>query len=109
LRLGERLVADGHEVLALRRTAGPLPSGFRSITQDLRAAPPRDLPSCESVVVSLPPDSEDRADGDVYAAALANLAGGLSSRPSRVIFVSSTRVLEGWQGLARSPNRTRQS
>ncbi|UXW85356.1 sugar nucleotide-binding protein [Microbacterium azadirachtae] len=96
--LGERLVAGGQEVLAIRRTPGALPSGFRSIAQDLRLAAPRDLPPCDSIVITLPPDAPDEDGEGIYAAALAHLAEALPSHPSRVLFVSSTRVFEGRPG-----------
>ena len=99
IALGERLIADGHEVVAIRRTPGGLPAGFRSIAGDLRLAAPHGLAHCESVVVTLPPDAEDDGEGGIYAAALAHLAEGLPSAPSRVLFVSSTRVFEGRPGL----------
>ena len=98
IELGKRLVADGVEVFAMRRTSAELPIEFSAITDDLRIAGRRALPACDSVVITLPPDVEAREDGDIYAAALANLAAGLPSQPSRVVFVSSTRVLEGRAG-----------
>ncbi|WP_429459851.1 SDR family NAD(P)-dependent oxidoreductase [Microbacterium sp. ZKA21] len=98
VQVGERLLADGHDVLAIRRTAGALPSGFHAITQDLGVAAPRDLPPCDMVVITLPPVDADGAEGGFYAAALAHLAEALPSRPTRVLFVSSTRVLEGRAG-----------
>ena len=99
IRLGERLIAGGQEVIAIRRSVGEVPDGFQAVTQDLRLAPPRDLPACESMVITLPPDAAERSDGDIYAPALASLAEGLPSRPSRTVFVSSTRVFEGRPGV----------
>lgn len=100
IELGRRLVADGAEVLAMRRTSTELPSGFTLLADDIRVAGRRALLACESVVITLPPDAEARDDGDIYSAALANLANALPSRPSRVVFVSSTRVLAGRAGAA---------
>ncbi|MFY9714022.1 MAG: sugar nucleotide-binding protein [Microbacterium sp.] len=103
-QLGRRLVADGVEVLAMRRTSAALPAGFTGIVDDIRVARRRALPACESVVITLPPDAdadaeaEARGAGDIYASALTNLAEALPARPSRVVFVSSTRVLEGRAG-----------
>jgi nucleoside-diphosphate-sugar epimerase len=96
IRLGEGLLADGHDVLAIRRSPDALPAGFVPIAVDLRLAPPRALPDCDSVVITLPPG----ADGaeDLYATALTHLAEALPSPPSRVVFVSSTRVFEGRPG-----------
>ncbi len=96
--LGRRLVADGVEVVAMRRTSAALPAGFSAITDDIRLAGRRALPACESVVITLPPDVDARDEGDIYSSALTNLAEALPSRPSRVVFVSSTRVLEGRAG-----------
>ena len=96
--LGRRLVADGAEVLAMRRTSAEVPSGFTLLADDIRVAGRRALPACESVVITLPPDTETRHDGDIYSTALTNLADALPSRPSRVVFVSSTRVLAGRAG-----------
>lgn len=95
--LGQRLLADGAEVIAIRRSAAALPAGFRAIADDLRIARTRELPVCDSVVITLPPDAESR-DGDIYTAALTHLADALPARPERVVFVSSTRVFEGRAG-----------
>ena len=100
IQLGTRLIADGVEVLAMRRTSAEFPAGFSVITDDLRVARRRALPACDSVVVTLPPDAEARAEDDIYSAALTNLADALPSLPSRVVFVSSTRVFEGRPGAA---------
>lgn len=98
IKLGERLIADGVEVFAMRRSSAELPAGFSVITDDLRVARRRALPACDSVVITLPPDAEARAEADIYSAALTNLADALPSLPSRVVFVSSTRVFEGRAG-----------
>ena len=97
IRLGEGLLADGHDVLAIRRTPEALPAGFVPIAVDLRFASPRALPDCDSVVITLAPGADDDGE-DLYAAALTHLADALPSRPSRVVFVSSTRVFEGRPG-----------
>ena len=57
IQVGERLVADGHEVLAIRRTVEALPSGFPAIAQDLRAA-----------VVRCPPAEPVRRAVEVFVA-----------------------------------------
>lgn len=98
IELGKRLVAEGVEVVAMRRTPRELPDGFSAIADDLRVSRKRALPACESVVITLPPDIEEPRDGEIYSAALTHLAEGLPSLPSRVVFVSSTRVLEGRAG-----------
>ncbi|MEV4777216.1 sugar nucleotide-binding protein [Microbacterium sp. LWH12-1.2] len=100
IKVGERLVAEGVEVLAMRRSSAELPDGFSVIADDLRVARSRALPPCDSVVITLPPDAEERDGSDIYSAALTNLADALPSLPSRVVFVSSTRVFEGRAGTA---------
>ena len=98
--LGLRLVADGGRVTAIRRSPDGLPSSFDAIADDLRRAGRRTLPACDSVVITLPPRSDADVD-PLYPSALAALAEALPARPSRVVFVSSTRVLEGWAGPER--------
>ncbi|MEV8175884.1 MULTISPECIES: hypothetical protein [unclassified Microbacterium] len=93
VRLGERLVEQGAQVTAMRRSAGELP--FPTIEADLRHPLDRDLPAFDSVVITLPPSTE----GDsIYPPALRGLAKALPSMPERVVFVSSTRVFEGRPG-----------
>ncbi|GAA1227648.1 nucleoside-diphosphate-sugar epimerase [Microbacterium phyllosphaerae] len=92
-RLGERLIAQGAEVTAMRRHASDLP--FPTIEADLRHPLDRELPAYDSVVITLPPSTE----GDsIYPPALRGLADALPAMPSRVVFVSSTRVFEGRPG-----------
>ncbi|MDQ0649496.1 nucleoside-diphosphate-sugar epimerase [Microbacterium natoriense] len=91
-QLGLRLVAEGNEVIALRRTTEGLPAEFAVITDDLSVPRPRELPGCDSVVITLPPGA------GFYRASLTALAEALPERPSRFVFVSSTRVLEGSAG-----------
>lgn len=93
--LGERLVADGGEVTAVRRHADGLPPSFRVIEADLQHPLDRDLGEFDSMVVTLPPGSDDQP---IYPAALAAAAAALTAPPERVVFVSSTRVLEGRGG-----------
>jgi nucleoside-diphosphate-sugar epimerase len=92
-QLGLRLVAEGNEVTALRRTTEGIPAEFTAIADDLSIPRPRQLPACDSVVITLPP-----AGDGFYRASLSALAEALPARPSRVVFVSSTRVLEGLAG-----------
>lgn len=93
IRLGERLVAQGSEVTAMRRSAGDMP--FPTIEADLRHPLDRELPEFDSVVITLPPSTE----GDsIYPPALRGLAKALPTMPERVVFVSSTRVFEGRPG-----------
>jgi nucleoside-diphosphate-sugar epimerase len=92
--LGERLVADGGAVTAIRRDASALPTTFATIEADLRHPLPTALPAFDSVVITLPPGAGP--EGSIYPAALTHLAAALPTRPERVIFVSSTRVFEGY-------------
>lgn len=93
VRLGRRLVAQGSEVTAMRRHASAVP--FPTIEADLRHPLDRELPAFDSVVITLPPSTE----GDsIYPPALRGLAEALPAMPSRVVFVSSTRVFEGRPG-----------
>lgn len=96
--LGERLLADGCEVVAIRRDAGGLPHGFTAVEADLRRPLGQRLPECDSVVITLPPDAAATALHSVYVDVLMNLAEALPTRPGRVVFVSSTRVFEGRPG-----------
>lgn len=96
-RLGLQLVDEGSEVVALRRTVDGLPSAFVRIADGLTVSRRRELPACDSIVITLPPGASD--DGG-YAASLTHLADALPERPSRVVFVSSTRVLEAHAGSA---------
>lgn len=93
--LGLRLVAEGADVIALRRTPEGLPPVFTAIADDLSVGRRRALPACDSVVITLPPGAVESGG---YAASLAHLADALPARPSRVVFVSSTRVFEGRAG-----------
>ncbi|MGX1583713.1 sugar nucleotide-binding protein [Microbacterium sp. NPDC055502] len=90
-RLAPRLVADGGEVVALRRSDGPLPQGVTGVMGDLAAPLREPLPAVDAVVVTLPPGTGASA----YPSVLAHLAAALPSRPARTVFVSSTGVFEG--------------
>ncbi|SDR65195.1 sugar nucleotide-binding protein [Agrococcus carbonis] len=90
-RLGERLVRKGAEVVALRRDPSALPESFTRIAADLTAPLAEPLPQADAMVITLPP-------GDGYRLPLEHLAQALPAIPSRVVFVSSTRVFDGMQG-----------
>ncbi|WP_144874747.1 SDR family NAD(P)-dependent oxidoreductase [Microbacterium sp. 1.5R] len=92
--LGERLVADGGAVTAIRRDASALPAAFSTIEADLRHPLSSPLPAFDAVVITLPPGTGP--EGSIYPAALTHLAAALPARPGRVLFVSSTRVFEGY-------------
>ncbi|KJQ55485.1 sugar nucleotide-binding protein [Microbacterium sp. SA39] len=91
VRLAPRLLADGGEVFALRRSEGELPEGVVGFRADLTAPLEQPLPEVDAMVVTLPPPGG--VDG--YRIALAHLAAALPAIPARTVFVSSTGVFEG--------------
>ncbi len=92
--LGERLIAAGGRVVALRRDVSTLPSAFTSLAVDLAAPIAGRLPAADALVVTLTPS----AVGGDYRGALARLVAALPAPPARTVFVSSTGVFEGWRG-----------
>lgn len=90
--LGHRLVAAGQQVIALRRRADGIPSSFVPIVADLASTPDAALPAVDAMVVTLPPGD----DIGFYRAALERVDAALLRVPERTVFVSSTRVFEGW-------------
>ena len=98
-RLGRRLVGEGGQVFALRRTTAGLPTDFTALAVDLHEPVRGGLPAVDAMVITLPPGgtSGDRSPGNDggYLAALRNLAAALPQVPPRVVLVSSTRVLGG--------------
>ncbi|GAA1735944.1 SDR family NAD(P)-dependent oxidoreductase [Brachybacterium phenoliresistens] len=93
-RLGRRLLEGGDEVLALRRAPDDLPEGFVPIAADLSEPLPEPLPAVDAMVITLPPGDAELG----YRAPLRHLADVLPRVPTRTVFVSSTRVLEGLGG-----------
>ena len=96
LRVGELLLDDQdergrHEVLGLRRDPSSLPPGFVPVAADLSAALPTSLPRVDAMVITLTPSAAPS-----YREPLAHLAAALPEIPRRTVFVSSTRVLEGY-------------
>lgn len=90
--LAPRLLVDGGEVLALRRSDGAVADGVRAIRADLSQPLPEELPAVDGMVVTLPPGAGPSA----YRTALTHLAAALPAIPARTVFVSSTGVFEGW-------------
>ncbi len=94
--LGERLVADGHEVWGLRRNGSGLPASIRPIAADLGdASQLQNLPSELDYVVYAASAGEgsEAAYRRAYVAGLGNILAGLRGhRPRRVFFTSSTAV-----------------
>ena len=89
-RLALRLVADGGEVIALRRSEGELPEGVSGIRADLSAPLTEPLPTVDAMVITLPPGGSV----DSYRRALSHLRAALPAVPARAVFVSSTGVFE---------------
>lgn len=91
LRVGELLRADGDEVLGLRRDPSSLPPTFTHVAADLSAPLPVALPAADAMVITLAPSVAAS-----YREPLQHLAAALPALPRRTVFVSSTRVLEGY-------------
>lgn len=89
--LAFRLVADGGEVIALRRSDGELPEGVAGVRADLSFPLTERLPVVDAMVITLPPGGTV----DSYRTALTHLADALPAVPGRTVFVSSTGVFEG--------------
>lgn len=88
-RLTPQLTTDGGEVVALRRSDGPLPDGVIGVRADVGEPLTESLPAVDAMVVTLPPS------GPGYRTVLAHIASVLPALPARTIFVSSTGVFEG--------------
>lgn len=91
-RLGRRLIAHGGAVIAVRRDPSSLPPSFIRVAADLAQPPMRELPPVDRLVITLPPPVT--AGG--YETLLRNLGAAMPVAPERAVFVSSTRVFEGW-------------
>ncbi|WP_426186797.1 sugar nucleotide-binding protein [Microbacterium sp. TWP3-1-2b2] len=89
--LAPRLLADGGDVIALRRSEGDLPDGVIGVRADLAAPLKARLPAVDSMVVTLPPPGGVSG----YRTALTHLADALLAVPARTLFVSSTGVFDG--------------
>ncbi|WP_405216700.1 sugar nucleotide-binding protein [Agrococcus sp. Ld7] len=96
--LGTQLVAEGWEVVAMRRDPSMLPGSFTVIAADVRQPLQQALPAVDAMVITLPPGSDRSEAVEGYRAVLEHLAEALPSVPPRVLFVSSTRVFDGMPG-----------
>ena len=90
VRVGELLLPHG-EVIGLRRDPSSLPPGFVRVAADLRAPLPSPLPVADAMVITLTPSAASS-----YREPLEHLVAALPALPRRTVFVSSTRVLEGY-------------
>lgn len=91
MRVAAALRGAGGDVYTLRRSAASEPDD-RHIAADLSRPLERPLPAVDAVVVTLPPGEEE----GFLAGAVAHLAAALPVPPARTVWVSSTRVLEGY-------------
>ncbi len=91
-RVADELHRAGGEVVTLRRSAASESEGWRHIAADLSRPLGDALPAVDAVVVTLPPGEEQ----DFLASAVGRIAEALSATPSRTVWVSSTRVFEGY-------------
>ncbi|MDQ0643476.1 sugar nucleotide-binding protein [Microbacterium murale] len=89
--LAPRLLADGGDVIVLRRSDDDLPAGVVGIRADLAAPLEERLPAVDALVVTLPPPGGVSG----YRTALTHLADALPAVPARTLFVSSTGVFDG--------------
>jgi len=93
--LGLELVADGHEVIALRRRPAGLPASFRRVAADLtQPATLRALPAdVDQVVYAAAADTRSEAAyRAAYVDGLQHLLDALGGAPARLVYVSSTAV-----------------
>jgi nucleoside-diphosphate-sugar epimerase len=94
--LGRLLVADGHEVFALRRRVDRLPAGLRAVEADLTDVDAlRRLPeSIDVVFYTASADArDDRSYRSAYVDGLRHLLAALDGRAlRRLLYVSSTGV-----------------
>lgn len=98
-RLATTLVAQGHAVTALSRSAQQQ-TGVRHLAQPVQAVNLSGLPAIDWVYVILSPDARTAsAYAQVFLDSLAPLAQALQSHPvQRVVLVSSTSVYGQQQG-----------
>ena len=93
--LGQRLTAEGTRVHGLRRNTAQLPAAFMPLAVDLTRPVIQSLPAVDTMVITLTPSMPEVNGQPGYLAALNNLAQALPKIPTRVVFVSSTRVFDG--------------
>lgn len=94
IRLGLKLVRNGHEVVGLRRHAERLPASFEALSVDLVHPGTATVGKVDAVVITLTPDDYSAAGYErTHVRGAKGLTRILDVRPKRVILVSSTRVL----------------
>jgi len=94
MRLARRLVAQGKQVVALRRGVVAADPALRWVRGDLtRPETLRELPAVNAVVFAATPDARDEgAYRAIFIDGLRNLLVALPEPPVRTVFVSSTAV-----------------
>jgi nucleoside-diphosphate-sugar epimerase len=108
-RVARRLVADGHQVFALRRGEGPAGDGVGWLRGDLtRPDTLAGLPPVDAVVYAPTPDArEEAAYRAIFVDGLRHLVEALPRAPRRTVFVSSSAVYGdhggGWANEATPP------
>ncbi|MBW3657595.1 MAG: SDR family oxidoreductase [Actinobacteria bacterium] len=92
--LARRLVAGGHDVWGLRRTATGMPEGVRALAGDVTDAATLDLPDgIDALVYAVSPAERDEAAyRAAYVDGLDHVLTALPTAPERLVFVSSTAV-----------------
>lgn len=93
--LGHRLIARDARVFGVRRDISALPRTFTGLSWDMTQ--PGQLPAVDALVITLTPTMPVAHGEPGYLVALRQLARALTKTPSRVLFVSSTRVFEGYE------------
>lgn len=93
--LGQLMATAGSRVYGLRRNASELPAPLQQLSVDLIQAVTTPLPEIDTMVITLTPTMPVVEGQPGYLVALNNLARALPSIPTRVVFVSSTRVFDG--------------
>lgn len=94
IRLGLKLTGAGHQVIGLRRHPEQLPPSFEPLAVDLCRPGTTTVDDIDAMVITLTPDDySDSGYERTYQRGVEGLISIVNSRPKRVIFVSSTRVL----------------
>lgn len=96
--LGEKLVAQGHKVIGLRRNINQLPQGIQGISADLRQLSDlktklANIPAPFIVVYALAASERSEAGyRAAYVEGVSNLLAALPASPEQLLFTSSTSV-----------------
>ncbi|WP_285404449.1 SDR family oxidoreductase [Luteibacter sp. ME-Dv--P-043b] len=93
-RVARQLLADGHQVFALRRGEAAEADGIRWLRGDLtQPATLRDMPAVDALIYAAAPDARDEdAYRALYVDGLRHIVDALPVPPRRTVFVSSSAV-----------------